>query len=41
MLLKYRPRGDLTDARGKTAKEIMLRKRDPELRRIALELASA
>jgi uncharacterized protein len=41
MLLKYRPRGDLTDAHGKTAKEIMLRKRDPELRRIALELASA
>lgn len=41
MLLDYRPRGDLRDAQGRTAKEIMLRKRDPKLRRMALELAGA
>ncbi len=39
MLMKYGPRGDVTDADGQTAIEIMSRKRDPEFRRMAEELA--
>ena len=40
MLLQYGPRGDLPDKFGKTAAEIMSRKRDPELRKLAAQLAT-
>ncbi len=38
MLTGHGARGDLEDGRGRTAVEIMLRKRDPELRILAAEL---
>jgi hypothetical protein len=37
--MKYGPRGDMKDADGKTASETMSRKRDPEFRRMAEDLA--
>ncbi len=39
LLMKYGPRGDIKDADGKTAIEIMSRKRDPEFQRMAEDLA--
>ena len=39
MLLRFGPRGDLPDRHGKTAAEIMSRKRDPVLRKLASKLA--
>lgn len=40
MLVKYGPRGDLPDRHGKTAADIMSRKRDPALRKLAEKLAT-
>ena len=39
LLMEYGPRGDIKDADGKTAIEIMSRKRDPEFQRMAEDLA--
>ncbi len=39
MLMKYGPRGDMKDSTGKTPIEIMSRKRDPEFRKMAEQLA--
>lgn len=39
MLLKYGARADLKDAKGVTAREILMRKRDPDLRKLAAHLA--
>jgi len=39
MLMKYGPRGDIADADGKTAIDVMSRKRDPEFRKMAEKLA--
>jgi len=41
MLVKYGARGDLKDASGRSAAEIMQRKRDPEFRALAEKLAAA
>jgi ankyrin repeat protein len=38
MLIQYGARGDLKDAKGATAAEIMTRKRDPDFRKMAQEL---
>ena len=40
MILKYGPRGDLPDKFGKTAADIMSRKRDPGVRKMTTELAT-
>jgi hypothetical protein len=40
MLMKYGARGDIENAEGVTAAEIMVRKRDPEFRRMASHLQS-
>ncbi len=40
-LLKYNPRGDIKDAKGRTAIEILSRKRDPDFRKMAEQLTSA
>jgi ankyrin repeat protein len=39
MLMRYGARGDLKDATGLTAAEIMSRKKDPEFRKMATQLA--
>lgn len=39
MLMKYKPRSDIEDAKGRTAFEIMSRKRDPEFRKWAEQLS--
>src|SRR5688572_2521558 len=41
MLVEYGARGDLRDAKGQTAAEIMSRKRDPDFRKMATNLRSA
>jgi hypothetical protein len=38
MLLRYDARGDLKNANGETAAEIMSRKRDPDFKAMAREL---
>ena len=40
LVLRYRARGDLRNADGVTAVDIMMRKRDPELRRMAERLVA-
>ncbi len=40
MIAAHRARGDIPDPRGATAIEVMRRKRDPDLRRLAEQLAS-
>ena len=41
MLVEYGARGDLKDAKGRTAADIMSRKRDEDYRKMATELRSA
>jgi ankyrin repeat protein len=38
MLMRYGARGDLKDGQGRTAAEIMSRKKDPEFRKMATQL---
>lgn len=40
LLVDHGARGDIPDARGRTAVELMMRRRDPELREMARTLAS-
>ena len=39
MLLRYAPRGDLKNAKGETAAEIMSRKRDPDFKSMSKDLS--
>ena len=40
LFVRYRARGDIPDSEGRTAADIMRRKKDPEFRRIADQLAT-